>query len=272
MKRFIITLLCIFALAAGASAQRLVIVHVNDTHSHLDPERTGDDKGRGGVIERAAYIDSLRQAVGNRNILFLHAGDWNQGTPYYTIFEGDLEVNLINALKYDCLTLGNHEFDNGIDDLARRIKAIKRPVVCANYDFSPFDMGRRGVKPYTIVRKAGMKIGIIGMLTDISKVVVYETASRVPRAEGTDAEIVNRWADYLRNKKKCDMVIVLSHMGLNEDLDIIPQIRNVDIIVGGHSHTFMKGMEYRTDLDGKQVPVIQDGCWGLNIGRIDVID
>ena len=163
-------------------------------------------------------------------------------------------------------------FDNGIDDLARRIRNIKRPVVCANYDFSQFDMGRRGVQPYTIVRKAGMKIGIIGMLTDISKVVVYETASRVPRAEGTDAEIVNKWADYLRNKKKCDMVIVLSHMGLNEDLDIIPQIRNVDIIVGGHSHTFMKGMEYRTDLDGKQVPVIQDGCWGLNIGRIDVID
>ncbi|MBR3012103.1 MAG: metallophosphoesterase [Bacteroidales bacterium] len=270
MKRLILTILCMLAVIVGASGQRnLVIVHLNDTHSHLDPERSGDDIGRGGVIERAAYIDSLRQAVGKNNVLLLHAGDWNQGSPYYTIYEGDLEVNLINAIKYDCLTLGNHEFDNGIEDLARRIKMIKQPVVCANYDFSPFDMGKKGIQPYTIVRKAGKKIGIIGMLTDITKVVAYETASRVPKV-GDDAEVVNKWADYLRNTKKCDMVVVLSHMGYDEDLDIIGKIRNVDIIVGGHSHTFMKAMEYRTDLDGKQVPVIQDGCWGLNIGRIDV--
>jgi 5'-nucleotidase len=270
MKKLIITLLCMLALAAGASAQRnLVIVHVNDTHSHLDPERTGDDVGHGGVIERAAYIDSLRKAVGKNNVLLLHAGDWNQGSPYYTIFEGDLEANLINAIGYDCLTFGNHEFDNGIEDLARRVKMIKSPIVCANYDFSPFDMGKRGVQPYAIVRKAGKKIGIIGMLTDINKVVSYETASRVPKA-GENPDIVNKWADYLRNTKKCDMVIVLSHMGYDEDLDLVKDIRNVDLIVGGHSHTFVKDFAYRTDLDGKQVPVIQDGCWGLNIGRIDV--
>ena len=270
MKKLLLTLVCLLAVVTGASAQRLVILHVNDTHSHLDPERNGRDVGRGGVIERAAYIDSLRKAVGKDKVLLLHAGDWNQGSPYYTIYEGDLEVSLINALKYDCLTLGNHEFDNGIDDLARRVKNIKSPVVCANYDFSPFEMGRRGVPPYTIVRRGGMKIGIIGILTDINKVVAYETASRVPRSELSDGEVINKWADYLRNKKKCDMVIALSHMGLNEDLEVIPEIRNVDIVIGGHSHTFMNGMEYRTDLDGKQVPVIQDGCWGLNIGRIDV--
>ena len=99
--------------------------------------------------------------------------------------------------------------------------------------------------------------------------MAYETASRVPKA-GEDAEIVNKWADYLRNEKKCDMVIVLSHMGYDEDLDIVKDIRGVDIIVGGHSHTFVDDLVYRTDLDSKQVPVIQDGCWGLNIGRIDV--
>ena len=270
MRRLLLIMCCLLAFAAGASAQRLVIVHVNDTHSHLDPERTGDDVGHGGVIERAAYIDSLRQAVGKNKVLFLHAGDWNQGSPYYTIFEGDLEASLVNAMKYDCLTLGNHEFDNGIEDLARRVRMIKTPIVCANYDFSPFDMGKRGVQPYTIIRRGGMKIGIIGMLTDITKVVAYETASRVPKV-GDDADVVNRWADYLRNTKKCDMVIILSHMGYEEDLDIVPKIRNVDLIVGGHSHTFVKDLEYRTDLDGKQVPVIQDGCWGLNIGRIDVL-
>lgn len=269
MKRLFIIALCLLAFAAGASAQRLVILHVNDTHSHLDPERSGDEAGQGGVIERAAYIDSVRTAVGKDKVLLLHAGDWNQGSPYFTIFGGDLEVSLINALKYDCLTFGNHEFDNGIEDLARRVKNIKCPIVCANYDFSPFDMGSKGVSPCTVIRRGGMKIGIIGMLTNITKVVSYETASRVPKA-GEDADVVNRWADYLRNTKKCDMVIVLSHMGFEEDLDLVKDIRGVDLIIGGHSHTFMKDFEYRTDLDGKSVPVIQDGCWGLNVGRIDV--
>ncbi len=269
MKRLIIIALCFLAFAAGASAQRLVILHVNDTHSHLDPERNGDNVGHGGVIERAAYIDSVRTAVGKDKVLLLHAGDWNQGSPYFTIYEGDLEMNLINALKYDCLTLGNHEFDNGIEDLGRRIKMTRQPVVCANYDFSSFDMGKRGVPPCTVIRRGGMKIGIIGMLTNISKVVAYETASRVPKA-GEDADIVNKWSDYLRNVKKCDMVIVLSHMGYEEDLDIVKDIRGVDLIIGGHSHTFVDDFAYRTDLDGKQVPVIQDGCWGLNVGRIDV--
>ena len=269
MKKLIFIVMCLMAFAAGASAQRLVILHVNDTHSHLDPERTGDDMGHGGVIERAAYIDSVRTAVGRNKVLLLHAGDWDQGSPYYTIFEGDLEVSLVNALKYDCLTFGNHEFDNGIEDLGRRVKMIKSPIVCANYDFSPFDMGKRGVQPCTVIRRGGLKIGIIGMLTNIEKVVSYETASRVPKA-GEDADVVNKWADYLRNTKKCDLVIVLSHMGYDEDLDIVKDIRNVDMIIGGHSHTFVKDFAYRTDLDGKQVPVIQDGCWGLNVGRIDV--
>ena len=269
MKRLLLTMVCLLAVMAGASAQRLVIIHVNDTHSHLDPERSGEEAGLGGIIERAAYIDSVRNAVGKDKVLLLHAGDWDQGSPYYTIYSGDLEVSLLNALKYDCLTFGNHEFDNGVDDLGRRVKDIKCPVICANYDFSQFDMGRKGVKPYAVIRRGGLKIGLIGMLTDITKVVSYETASRVPRA-GEDPEVVNRWADYLRNEKKCDMVIVLSHIGYEEDLEMVKDIRGVDIIIGGHSHTFVKDLEYRTDLDGKQVPVIQDGCWGLNMGQINV--
>ena len=269
MKRLLLTMICLLAVMAGASAQRLVIIHVNDTHSHLDPERSGEEAGLGGIIERAAYIDSVRNAVGKDKVLLLHAGDWDQGSPYYTIYGGDLEVSLLNALKYDCLTFGNHEFDNGVDDLGRRVKDIKCPVICANYDFSQFDMGRKGVKPYAVIRRGGLKIGLIGMLTDITKVVSYETASRVPRA-GEDPEVVNRWADYLRNEKKCDMVIVLSHIGYEEDLEMVKDIRGVDIIIGGHSHTFVKDLEYRTDLDGKQVPVIQDGCWGLNMGQINV--
>ena len=267
MRKSFIALVCALSLAcAGASAQELVILHVNDTHSHLDPERNGSNKGKGGVIERAAYVDSLRKAVGKKNVLLLHAGDWDQGTPYFTVFNGDLEVNLLNALKYDCVTFGNHEFDNGIEDLARRVKNIDCPVVCANYDFSPFDMD---VQPYTIVKRGGMKIGIIGMLVDISTVVSRETADRIPKIEDNAAQ-VNKWASYLKDKKKCDMVIVLSHMGYDEDVEIVKDIKNVDLIVGGHSHTILKDFTYADDLEGKKIPVIQDGYWGMYIGRIDV--
>ena len=267
MRKLVVTLLCILSLVCvDASAQKLVILHVNDTHSHLDPERNGRDKGKGGIIERAAYVDSLRNAVGKKGMLLLHGGDWDQGTPYFTVFNGDLEVDLINALKYDCLTLGNHEFDNGIEDLARRVNKIKCPVVCANYDFSAFDMN---VAPYAIIKRGGIRIGIIGMLTDISTVVVRATADRLPKA-GEDADVINKWSSYLKNEKKCDMVIVLSHMGYDEDVDIVGKIHDVDLIVGGHSHTFLKDFTYADDLDGKKVPVIQDGDWGLNIGRIDV--
>ncbi|MDO5443467.1 MAG: metallophosphoesterase [Bacteroidia bacterium] len=269
MRKFLIVLTCALSLAcASASAQRLVIIHVNDTHSHLDPERNGNQKGKGGIIERAAYIDSLRTAVGKKNVLLLHAGDWDQGTPYFTVFGGNLEVSLINALEYDCLTFGNHEFDNGIEDLAARVKKIKAPVVCANYDFSSFDMGGQA-KPYTIIKRGGLKIGIIGMLTDITTVVARSTADRIPRA-GKDADVINKWASFLKDEKKCDMVIVLSHMGYDEDVAVTPDIRNVDLIVGGHSHTVLKDFTYVDDKDGKKVPIIQDGSWGLSLGRIDV--
>ena len=267
MKRLLSILLCVFALSSyGLQAQRLVILHVNDTHSHLDPERSSGRAGHGGVIERAAYIDSVRHAYGKSNVLLLHAGDWDQGSPYFTIFGGDLEADLVNALGYDCLCFGNHEFDNGIEDLARRVKTIKAPVVCANYDFSGFDID---VRPYAVVKKGGLKIGIVGAICNLSSVVGYETYSRLPAIEG-GAAVFNHWASVLRNEEKCDMVILLSHMGYDEDKAMAPSLSGFDIIVGGHSHTTLKDLVYCTDADGKSIPVIQDGYWGLATGRIDV--
>lgn len=270
MKRILTLLLCVLVLASSdASARKhLVIVHVNDTHSHLDPERSGSRAGRGGVIERAAYLDSLRKAVGKRNVLLLHGGDWDQGSPYFTVFGGDLEVNLINALKYDCLVLGNHEFDNGIEDLAARLSKVKAPVVCANYDFSAFP-DKDAVRPYAVVKKAGMKIGIIGALCNISSNVAASTAARMSSL-GDRTEIINRWASHLRNVEKCDMVIVLSHMGFDQDIDVASGLSGVDIIIGGHSHTILKDLRYVDDADSKALPIIQDGYWGLTIGRLDV--
>lgn len=257
---------------SAASAQKLTILHVNDTHSHLEPLREGNpDGGNGGAIERAAYVDSVRTADGKRNVLLLHAGDFSQGTSYFTMLHGDVEISLINAMKYDVITLGNHEFDNGIEELARRLSKVKCPVVCANYDFSSFELGKY-VKPYTIIHRGGLKIGVFGLLTDITRVVARDISDRIPRLG--DVESANKWADWLKNEKHCDIVIALTHIGFDgagfTDPKLVENSRNIDIVVGGHSHTFLKQIEYRTDLDGKIVPIVQDGCWGQNMGQLDV--
>ena len=256
---------------SGASAQKLTIMHFNDTHSHLEPERAGKSAGRGGVIERAALVDSVRNAVGRRNFLLLHAGDFNQGTSYYTTLGGMLEVGLVNALGYDVITLGNHEFDDGIEHLGRRLAGLKCPVVCSNYDFSQFELDKY-VKPYVVLKRGGMRIGIFGMLTDITKVVERTIADRLPKFD--DVETADRWASYLKNEKKCDIVIALTHLGLeNEDFmdqDLVRATRNIDLVVGGHSHTFIKDIVYENNIDGKPVPIVQNGCWGLDTAELSI--
>ena len=257
---------------SGASAQKLTIMHFNDTHSHLEPERAGKSAGRGGVIERAALVDSVRNAVGRRNFLLLHAGDFNQGTSYYTTLGGMLEVGLVNALGYDVITLGNHEFDDGIEHLGRRLAGLKCPVVCSNYDFSQFELSKY-VKPYVVLKRGGMRIGIFGMLTDITKVVERTIADRLPKFD--DVETADRWASYLKNEKKCDIVIALTHLGMdNEDFmdhDLVRATRNIDLVVGGHSHTFIKDIVYENNIDGKPVPIVQNGCWGLDTAELSIV-
>lgn len=266
MKRmlFLITLLSAFYIA---DAQNLTILHLNDTHSHVDPQRSGDYKGRGGFIEQAAYIDSVRIADGKRNVLLLHAGDFSQGTSYFTELGGDMEIDLLNAAGYDVVALGNHEFDNGPAELARRLKNLKADVVCANYDFAGSALEGL-VKPWTIVRRGGMKIGIIGLLTDISKVV---DRTLIGNLEYQDpAAVVNCYAEILKKDKKCDLVICLSHLGYTEDKDLASRVRGVDVIVGGHSHTLLHKMQHVADLDGKDVIVVQDWCWGMSVGNLKV--
>lgn len=272
MKHIISVLVSILAASVLGFSQDLVILHVNDTHSHEEPLRDGGTQGgMGGVIERAAYVDSVRTAVGKKNVLLLHAGDYSQGTSYFTELGGDIEIDLINAMKYDVVTLGNHEFDNGIDELARRLDNLRCPVVCANYDFSELVLGKY-VKPYAIVRKGGMKIGVIGLLTDVTRVVQKSIADKMKRFD--DIEVANKWADYLKNEEHCDMVIALTHIGFDSvgmnDPALVAGTRNIDLVVGGHSHTFLTDAEYRNNLDGRPVPIVQDGCWGLFVGQVDV--
>ncbi len=259
MKR----LFAIFAAAAAlcACGPRLVILHTNDTHSHFDPLRDG----RGGIIERAAFVDSVRKANGPDKVLLLHAGDFNQGTSYYTELKGSLEVEMINAMGYDAIALGNHEFDDGIEDLTERVKKINCPVVCANLDLRSFELGEY-VKPYTIVEKAGMKIGIIGLEADISTCVAKPISSRIPQLD--PVRETNHWSEHLRNVEHCDLVLLLSHQGYEEDQANAALIKGVDIVVGGHSHTFVDGLVYVEDPNGYKTPIITDGCWGLEMGEI----
>lgn len=266
MKRIVLAI-CALVATLSVDAQRLTVIHFNDTHSHVDPERSGDYKGRGGVIEQAAYIDSVRCADGRRNVLLMHAGDFSQGTSYFTELRGDIEIVILNCAGYDVVALGNHEFDNGPEELARRLRRLKADVVCANYDFTDTPLERL-VKPYVIIRKAGLKIGVIGLLTDISRVVSREMVGQLKFQDPVAP--VNAYAEYLRNEKKCDLVICLSHLGYTEDKALASQIRNVDVIVGGHSHTLLSKMQHVSDLDGKDVVIVQDWCWGLNAANLKV--
>lgn len=246
-------------------AQQLTIVHYNDTHSHLDPERGGELDQKGGILETVAFLDSLRAVKGARNILLLHAGDFSQGSAYFNVLKGDVEVKLMNIMKYDATTLGNHEFDNGIEEIVRRGKNLKCDIVCANYEFHSKELAKL-VKPYTIVRKAGLKIGIIGVLPHLGHLIEPKYFAQMTHLDPIAS--VNKYAAELKQEKKCDLVICLTHIGIEDergvmDKDLAAETRNVDLIVGGHSHTYLEDVVYVNNLDSKPVAIVQNACWGL---------
>ncbi|MBO4595399.1 MAG: metallophosphoesterase [Bacteroidales bacterium] len=266
MKRILVIFAVALLALSCARQPKLVILHCNDTHSHFDPMRGGARDGQGGIIERAAFVDSVRALYGAENVLLVHAGDFHQGTSYYSELRGSLEGKLVNALHYDCVTLGNHELDSGIEDLAARLSKIDCPVVCANCAFP--EVLQKEIVPYTVVEKAGLRIGIIGFESELSKMVAAPIAQRIIQFDNVNT--VNKYVPVLREQEHCDMVILLSHMGYDVDQDVIPQTRGVDLVIGGHTHTFVDDFIYVKDLDGKKVPIITDGCFGLEMGEIKV--
>ena len=258
--------------AGKKETRHLTIIHVNDTHSHMEPDRTGEYMGMGGVLERAAYIDSVRKADGPENVLLLHAGDYSQGSSYFNEFGTAYMVKVLNALQYDVITLGNHEFDNGIEALGEALSASEIPVVVCNYDFSSFEMGKY-IKPYVIVEKAGLKIGVIGVLCPLGSVVKGDIANRLPMLDMVST--VQKYADELR--PRCDLVIALTHIGYEEhgpgemtDIQLCAATRGIDVFVGGHSHTFLEEAMYWPNLDGKKIPIVQTGWEGVYMGEFHV--
>lgn len=264
----------IFVVSSCASigSKELVILHTNDTHSQIEPIRSGNGRGLAGVDRRGEYFKSVKKE--HKNVLILDAGDWDQGTPYFTLFKGDMEIELMNALGYEIVCLGNHEFDNGQEELARRLSMAKFQVVCANYDFSKTPL-KDYVKPYTIVKKGGIKIGVIGLLANLRTLVSQKSREGMEYLD--PVKVSNEIAQMLKEKEKCDIVIALSHLGYSSqnpkapsDINLAKNSRNIDIIVGGHSHSYLKSEKIYQNLDGKDVIILQAGAKGEYVGRLDL--
>lgn len=271
-SRYIIAAAILLASTLYAKGQDLVILHTNDTHSQIVPQAAGTDKGTGGIIRREKYISSVRAE--NSNVLLLDAGDFSQGSPYFTLFKGDVEIEVMNALGVDAACWGNHEFDNGSTELARRIKNAEFPVVCANYDLGETEL-KDLVKPYAVLEKAGKRIGVIGLSVKLDGFVSPKNIRGIKYLH--PYKVVNRYARILRNEEKCDLVIVLSHCGFHsgkeqspDDQMIARNTEGVDIIIGGHTHTFLDSPATIENKAGKKVMVVQAGERGAEVGRIDL--
>lgn len=274
MKRLLfIIMIMAFALEASAKGKRIVILHTNDTHSCVYPlnSNLADTMlaGRGGFVRRAVMVKAERKK--NPALLLLDSGDFSQGSSYYTLFKGDVEVGLMNMMGYDAAAIGNHEFDFGLDNMARLFKKAEFPIVCANYDFTGTVL-EGVVKPYTIIKRDGVKIGVFGLSPRLDGLVLAELCAGVRYNDPVKA--ANDVARLLKEKEKCDIVVCLSHLGWDilgtDDTEMMPLTRNIDIVLGGHSHTYFEQMEYVDNLDGKPVPNDQNGKHGIYVGRIVV--
>lgn len=251
---------------------KITILHTNDVHSHIEPFPDNDPKypGMGGVAQRAAIINKIRSE--EKNVLLLDVGDIFQGTPYFNLYGGELELKLMSIMKYDATTIGNHDFDNGIDGLATQLPNANFPFINCNYDFSSTVLKDK-ILPYKIFVKQGIKIGVFGLGIELKGLVdpkmFGKTVYQDPLAKAASM------SHHLKKEKKCDLVICLSHLGFKypddkvSDVMLAKQSLNIDLILGAHTHTFIDDPYKYFNRDGKEVMVAQVGWAGIKLGRID---
>lgn len=266
LRIYIISLFLTLSLASY-SQKEIVILHTNDTHSRIEPLPKTDkySADKGGVVRRANYIDQVRKE--NKNVLLFDAGDFLQGTPYFNLFKGEIEVKSMNHMGYDAVTLGNHEFDYGLEVLEKVARLAKFPIVSSNYDFSETKLNGL-IKPFIIIRKGGVKIGVIGINIQPKGLIAANNYKVVKYLD--PIKTANDMAQMLRVTHNCDMVICISHLGHNPDLNLAESTTGIDLIIGGHSHTFMKTPSIRKNIDENDVLVFQTNGRGVYVGRIDV--
>jgi 5'-nucleotidase len=254
--------------------KKITILHTNDVHSHIDPFPADHPRNAnmGGAARRAALIESIRKE--EENVLLLDAGDIFQGTPYFNYYGGELEFKLMSMMQYDLATMGNHDFDNGIDGFYAQLPHAEFEFVSANYDFKNTVLNEI-VKPYKIFNKDGIKIGIFGLGVEldglVDKKLYKETVYNNP------IEVAQDMSKILKEEQKCDLVICLSHLGYSyknepykvSDLELAKKTKNIDLIIGGHTHTFLEKPVVEKNSEGKDVLINQVGCYGINLGKID---
>lgn len=261
-------------LFASGELVKLTVMHTNDMHYHIDPfdDSHAEYGGRGGMVRLASLVFKCRSE--NPNLLLLDAGDMFQGTPYFNYFKGDLILKLMSQIGYDAGTIGNHEFDNGLPDILSALRFAKFPMVSSNYDFSDTILAD-SVKPWHILEKGGIKIGIYGLGIEleglVGKLNYGNTQYLNPLTTALKMELL------LKKDHKCDLVICLSHLGYSysnrkiSDVSLAPQTKYTDLIIGGHSHTFLDKPTILENAKGNQILVNQAGWAALTASKIEFV-
>lgn len=261
-----------FSFAGPAKPKHITILHTNDVHSHIDPFGSDHAKypDQGGAARRYSLISSIRHE--NPNVLLLDAGDIFQGTPYFNFYGGELEFKLMSKMGYDATTIGNHDFDNGIDGLYAQLPHADFEFLSANYDFSNTIMEGH-TRPYRVFVQDGIRIGIFGLGVELEGLVGKDLYKETRYLD--PVEIARDTSRLLKQEEQCDMVICLSHLGYQykgdkiSDLKLASLTKDIDLIIGGHTHTFLPEPTPVLNSDGKEVLVNQVGWAGINVGRVD---
>lgn len=266
--RFLLVLFLVLSFGLqGQKTTKLVILHTNDTHSQVEPISGNNNAG---FARRMGVINKIRSE--EENVLLFDAGDFWQGTPYFNFFGGRVEVNALKMMGYDAVTLGNHEFDNGMDSLAAVLKEVSVPIVNVNYDVENTPI-KDFVKPYVIINKGGLKIGVLGVGVNLNGLAFQKNYEGLVLQNPIKPAL--EISAYLKDTLKCDLVICLSHLGVSDlsgdptDYDLAKASSKIDIIIGGHSHKMIVN-ETVENAEGKPVIIAQMGRSGENLGRIDL--
>ncbi|MDB4602070.1 metallophosphatase [Flavobacteriaceae bacterium] len=254
--------------------KKITILHTNDVHSHIDPFPENDpiNPNSGGVVARSNIINFIKK--GNPNTLVLDAGDVFQGTPYFNFFEGEVELKLMSKMGYNASTLGNHEFDNGIEKLAKSLKHANFSFLNSNYTFKNTALENK-ISKYKIFNVDGIKIGVFGLGIELNGLVEKKLYTGINYLDPVEISI--DITNELKFNHNCDLIICLSHLGFSYskdknimcDLVLAKKTRNIDLIIGGHTHTFLEKPVQIKNLDDKNVLINQVGCFGINLGKID---
>jgi len=254
----------------GQQKVKLVILHTNDTHSQIEPTdksilKTSD---MGGYARRMGQIDQIRAT--EKNVLLVDAGDFSQGTPYFNFFNGRIEIDGMNRMKYDAVTLGNHEFDNGVDTLATILRNARFAVISSNYELSNTPL-KDLVKPYMILERGGLRIGIMALDVNPKSLIFEKNYKGIVYDDPVDKAV--EVSTLLKKKEKCDVIICLSHLSSDStkhvvnDFEIARKSRYIDVIIGGHSHSLITNTNVK-NAAGKPIVIAQMGKSGMYLGEV----